>query len=116
MSDKFIYPILKHFFQSYLTERNIEKTLSLVTDDIYSLGTGDNEIAVNKEQFAALLKQEIALIPDPIVYRIRDYTEKQLSDGCWECFCNMETSIEQHEDHPVWYCTRFTGTFRKVSG
>ena len=77
MSDKFIYPILKHFFQSYLTERNIEKTLSLVTDDIYSLGTGDNEIAVNKEQFAALLKQEIALIPDPIVYRIRDYTENK---------------------------------------
>ena len=115
-SDKFIYPILEHFFQSYMTERNIEKTLSLVTDDIYSLGTGDNEIAVNKEQFAALLKQEIALIPDPIVYRIRDYTEKQLSDGCWECFCNMETSIEQHEDHPVWYCTRFTGTFRLIGG
>lgn len=115
-SDKFIYPVLDHFFHSYLTERNIEKTLSLVTDDIYSLGTGVNEVAVNKEQFAALLKQEIASIPTPIEYRILDYTEKQIGDDCWQFCCKMETSIEQDALQPTYYCTRLSGTFCRTHG
>lgn len=115
-SDKFIYPVLDHFFHSYLTERNIEKTLSLVTDDIYSLGTGVNEVAVNKEQFAVLLKQEIASIPTPIEYRILDYTEKQIGDDCWQFCCKMETSIEQDALQPTYYCTRLSGTFCRTHG
>ena len=53
--EKELYQALDTFFQAYLKQRDIEKTLSLVTDDVYSLGTGEEEIALNKrelEQFS----------------------------------------------------------------
>ena len=97
ISGRLIYPVLDQFFHFYLTERNIEKTLSLVADNIYSLGTGEGEVAVNKEEFALLLKQEIANLPSPIKYQISNYTEKQVSSNCWQIYCKMETCIEQED-------------------
>ena len=69
-----MYSVLEHFFHTYLTERDVEKTLALVTDDIYSLGTGEEEVAVNKEQFEKLLRQEIRILPGPIAYKILAYS------------------------------------------
>ena len=43
--EKELYQALDTFFQAYLKQRDIEKTLSLVTDDVYSLGTGEEKIA-----------------------------------------------------------------------
>ena len=54
ISGRLIYPVLDQFFHFYLTERNIEKTLSLVADNIYSLGTGEGEVAVNKSRIVAM--------------------------------------------------------------
>lgn len=116
ISGRLIYPVLDQFFHFYLTERNIEKTLSLVADNIYSLGTGEGEVAVNKEEFALLLKQEIANLPSPIKYQISNYTEKQVSSNCWQIYCKMETCIEQEDLQPVYYCTRLTGTFCNTDG
>ena len=56
----------------------MEKTLELVTDDIYSLGTGAEEVAVNKAEFERLLRMEIAVIPSPIEYAIREMTRKYI--------------------------------------
>ena len=63
---KVIYPVLTRFFDCYLKERNIAKTLSIVADDLYSLGTGDEETATNKEEFTRLLEEEIKSIPDSV--------------------------------------------------
>ena len=37
---------LERFFDAYLTQRDLEKSLSFLTEDVYSLGTGEHEIAV----------------------------------------------------------------------
>lgn len=111
-----MYSVLEHFFHTYLTERDVEKTLALVTDDIYSLGTGEEEVAVNKEQFEKLLRQEIRILPGPIAYKILDYSEKQTGEGCWQCCCRMETMIVQEGEEMAYYLTRLTAAFRKDNG
>ena len=112
----FIYPVLNAFFEAYLSERNVEKTLSFVADDIYSLGTGDGEAAVNKEQFERLLRMEKEVIPESIQFRILDYHEKQTGSDVWQCFSRMETAVSREFEEPIFYKTRLTASFRKING
>ena len=37
--------LLEQFFRHYLRERNLEDTLALLTDQVISLGTGEQEVA-----------------------------------------------------------------------
>lgn len=94
---------LETFFQSYLVERDVAKTLSLVTDDLYSLGTGAHEVASNKKEFENLLIEEIEAEPSPIEYKISNYTEKDIVDGVTTCMCNVTARD---------FLTRLTATFR----
>ncbi|HBB29800.1 MAG TPA: hypothetical protein DC000_11270, partial [Clostridiales bacterium] len=94
---------LETFFQSYLVERDVAKTLSLVTDDLYSLGTGAHEVASNKKEFENLLIEEIEAEPSPIEYKISNYTEKDIVDGVTICMCNVIVRD---------FLTRLTATFR----
>lgn len=111
-----MYSVLDHFFHTYLTERDVEGTLALAADDIYSLGTGAEEVAVNKTEFEQLLRQEVSLLPSPIEYKIRDYREKQVHEGCWQCCCSMETAIDQGKAQKIYYQTRLTADFREENG
>ena len=47
--------LLEQFFRHYLRERNLEDTLALLTDQVISLGTGEQEVARNKEELRALM-------------------------------------------------------------
>ena len=116
MCDRSIYPALVRFFDAYLARRDIPETLSLVTEDIYSLGTGESEVALNRKQFEMLLRQEMKAIPEPIRYRIEDYSQKQTGDHTWECFCRMETTVGLGQSKHVCYRTRLTAVFREEEG
>lgn len=111
---KEVYQALDEFFQSYLIERNMEKVLSKVTDEIYSLGTGEEEIATNKEEFKQLLMSEFAVLPQTIPYKIMNYHEKKIGEVAWNCFCNVETCIQLNEEEKVFYTTRLTASFIKA--
>ena len=50
--------LLHTFFQHYLEDRNLNATLAMLSDQIVSIGTGEQEIARNKEELADLLKKE----------------------------------------------------------
>lgn len=115
MTEKVIYPVLVNFFDAYLAERDVQKTLDLCAEDLYSVGTGEGEVAVNREEFKKLLEMEFATLPDPIRYHIFDYTEKQCGEHCWLCFCRVETALEQ-EENPVYYRTRLSAVFREENG
>ena len=43
-----IYNAFQTFFDTYLLNRDYEKTLSYVDDDFYSVGTGKEEVVVDK--------------------------------------------------------------------
>lgn len=110
--DMEVYPVLDKFFQTYLTERNIEGTLSLLTDDVYTIGTGEKEVTVSKEQFERLLQMEVSSMPEPIQYMILDYREKEEGCGLRSCHCQVMTMVEKEEI--LFYQTRFSAIFRKV--
>lgn len=109
-----VFLALNQFFQHYLLERNITKTLSMVTDDIYSLGTGEDELAMNKEEFKTLITSEFSVLPNPIPYKITNYHEKQRNESTFDCFCNVETSMELEKGNTVFYSTRLTASFQKI--
>lgn len=112
-----IFSVLDHFFYKYLVERNVEAVLDLTADDIFSMGTGEEEIAFNKVEFAHLLTREIAALPYSLEYKIKDYREKQMCDGCWECCCRMETAVVSEEnEETAYYQTRLTAVFREENG
>lgn len=43
--------LLEKFFQHYLTERNLEATLAVLTEDVVSVGTGEQKFQGIKESF-----------------------------------------------------------------
>lgn len=55
--------LLEQFFRHYLRERNLEDTLALLTDQVISLGTGEQEVARNKEELRALMECEFKEMP-----------------------------------------------------
>lgn len=116
MNNTTAYDTVKQFFDYYLTERNIDKVLSIVSDDIYSLGTGEDEIAIGKDEFAKLLQHEIKTLPTPIKYEIKNYHDKSKIDGCFDCFCNMKLIMKISNGSEIHYSTRFTGCVCNENG
>ena len=116
MNNTTAYNTIVRFFDYYLKERDIDKVLSLVSDDIYSLGTEDGEIAIGKNEFYKLLLAEIESLPMPIQYEIKDYHEKSKIDGCFDCFCNMKMTMKMPNGSDIDYSTRFTGCVCNENG
>ena len=73
--------LLEQFFRHYLRERNLEDTLALLTDQVKSLGTGEQEVARNKEELRALMECEFKEMPQPLDYELFNYTENPLGEG-----------------------------------
>ena len=46
--------LLHTFFRHYLEDRNLNATLAMLSDQIVSIGTGEQEIAKNKEELTDL--------------------------------------------------------------
>ena len=111
-----LYPVLTEIFHYYLLERDVSKVLAMVADDVYSLGTGDGELAVGKDQLEQMLRKEMERIPGLIDYRIYDYSEKRTGEYTWECLCRMEMIMEVQGERSTCYTARFAGSFREKDG
>lgn len=108
--------ILQHFLDIYLNHRDVEGTLSLVTDDVYSIGTGVQEIAHNKEELRKLICLEVEQLPFPIIYSLDTYQEKEIAPGVFTCISNITTQIQLEGQPIIQYATRLTAGFRNVEG
>lgn len=73
--------VLYAFMHAYLVERDVEKCLTFVTDDVYSIGTGIFETAAGKAELEALLRAEVAGDPAPFSFSFDDVREKRCTDG-----------------------------------
>ena len=84
-----VYSTVDRFFRYYLTDRDAGKALSLLSDHIYSIGAGNQGIAIGKQAFRALLENEIRSLPAPIPYQITRFNQRQRMPGCWHCLCGI---------------------------
>lgn len=77
-----------------MMERNLDKTLELVSDEVVSLGTGAQEIARNKTEFRKLLAEEFEINKEPIHFLIEDYSETSGSAYVCSVFCQVTARVE----------------------
>lgn len=106
--ESLVYKTIEKFYFYYLYERNVEKTLSMLSENVYSVGTGEGEIAWKKSELRILLEKEITTLQNPIYYEIDNYVEKQRVEGCWDCFFNINLRVITKEGIRVRYYMRNT--------
>lgn len=103
---------LNEFCLRYFQLRDPEGTLALLSPNFISVGTGDGEVAVHKEQFRRLLRDELQAVPWPLSHKIDNYTQHQRATTCWDCFCDVHIGLEQPEyGIHVTYHIRLTAGF-----
>jgi diguanylate cyclase (GGDEF)-like protein/PAS domain S-box-containing protein len=107
-----IFRALDNFFTCYLTRRDREATLNCVSDEIISLGTGAQEVALDKKEFRQLLLAEFSELPTSIKYTIVNYREKNCQSGS-SCiiFCNVIAELTDENGDSARMETRLTASF-----
>lgn len=108
-----VYQAVDRFFKCYFTERDIEKTLALVTEDVFSVGTGVDEIALNKNELRKILISEFSSLPNPIHYNITEFKSKHTGCCAAECFCKFDIRTQMKDGDYVSNSIRLTVTFIK---
>lgn len=106
--------LLEDFFRLYLTERNLDDTLAMTTDNVISIGTGEHEIAKGKSDLRELLKGEFAEIPDSLDYKITDYTEMEIADNVRTMLVKLTVNLE-YEGQVTELKTRLSCTCVKIN-
>ncbi len=108
--------LLEQFFDAYLKRRDLDASLEFISDRVTSVGTGDHEIAVNKQELKRLMEQEIREIEGEIRYVIREYWETEYGEGLGGAFCRMLLLAEEQGRGPVSLETRFTAIAARENG
>lgn len=103
-----VYALVNAFFRQYLVERDAAGALALLSDEIYSVGTGDGEVAIGKAELAQLLDIEFSQLPGPILYTMSDYVQKERVPDCWDCFCNIKAQVSLPDGIQAVYHMRLT--------
>lgn len=86
--------MIDKFFRNYLTERDLEKTLENLTDNVITIGTGEQEIGRGKEGFRKLLLQELEELPEPMKYEIFDYMEMECGENVRSVLAQLRVELE----------------------
>lgn len=105
---------LDHLFDSYLRERNLEKTVDCLTEDLFSIGTGGKEVAGSRDGFRALLIEEFASNPAPFSLEWK-WLKAKGGNGCVE-FLGQVLVGGMADNEPFSIEARFTAVMRKVDG
>ena len=108
--------LLTRFFDAYLVRRDLESAMACLSDGVISLGTGAQEIALDKGGLRKLMLKEFAEIPDGFRYEISKYCERQYREGLSGVFCNMTTTMSDGSGGELSFQTRLTMTAAKLDG
>lgn len=103
-----IKPLIDAFFYSYMTLRDVEKTMSLVTGQVMAVGTGAEDIAVGKKELRKRMEEEVKVCPHPVVYEIRDYEEYAMGEFAYYTMAHVWICMEDERGRMVEMETRTT--------
>ena len=108
--------LLTRFFDAYLVKRDLESTLSVLSDAIVSLGTGAQEVALNKEELRALMVSEFESIPNGFQYAFGRFHEYRYSADLWGAYCEVQTTMTDENGMELTLKTRLTATAARLDG
>ena len=107
-----VFIMFQAFLQSHFVERNLEKTLPLLDDEIFGSGAGEHEVAVGKEQVAKLLKRELELFPESIPYQLQSFYAKMVTENIWDVFAKLDLYFKDEEGGELIYSAHFSCVFK----
>ena len=108
--------LLVQFFDAYLVQRNLEKALAGLSDEIISLGTGVQEVALDKEALKQLMLSEFENIPGGFKYELVNYHEHRYTDTLSGVYCGVKTSMTDTHGTDIVFETRLTMTAAQIDG
>ncbi len=107
-----VYIALKQLLDSYLVDRDYEKTLSYIEEDIECFGTYEDEVVDGKTEFGKLLKTQLEAVTKPIDYNLVSVCGKEIADNIWNVMAVVEVCIPGEADSKLEYSVRFSGTIK----
>ncbi|MDO4556263.1 MAG: histidine kinase dimerization/phospho-acceptor domain-containing protein [Lachnospiraceae bacterium] len=108
--------LVEEFLIYYMTERNIEKAAALLTEDVISLGTGEQEIGIGKDAAAALYLKEVKQSPNPIFFHFLEYKEQILSIDARMCYAKVGINTRTTEGEKLAFEGRLTSSSCRQDG
>ena len=108
--------LLIRFFDAYLIRRDLEGTLSLLADNVISLGTGAQEVALHKEELRALMQSEFQMLPNGFRYELSNFHEVTYSDTVCAAYCGVMTAMPAENGIELQFQTRLTMTAALLDG
>lgn len=104
-----MWNLINEMFTQYLVNRNLEATLSLLTENIMSIGTGEHETALNKDELRDLMSKEFEELPNSFEYTINNYHEVKNTDSSYTVFANVTATLNDAGEN-FEMDTRFTAS------
>ena len=93
-----VFRTIKAFFESCFRDRNIEKALSLFSDQVYVICPEKKEVSVGKEKFRRIMEKRLKNFGNQVSYEIGGYTEKKRGEECWDCVFSISMQIWDSTD------------------
>ncbi len=101
------------FLDAYLEGKNPEDTLRLLEDDAVSLGSGAQEVALNKKELRTLMMEGKINTFGNIRYELDNYRENLYQDDVYGVYCTVKISMSDENGGRRSYRTRLTLTAAK---
>ena len=108
-----VYVVVKEFFDSFFIERNYEKMLSLLSDDFAGIGTVEEDIVTDKNEFVISLKTELSALTSTVDYKIKSISGKEITEGVWNVMATLEMKAETGFEQNARHFMHMTGCVRK---
>lgn len=111
-----VYIAIKDFFDSFFVERNYQKMLSMMTDDFEGIGTVEESIVRDKNEFVISLKTELAIMTREISYELESISAKEVADDVWNVMATVGIDVVTGLGEKTEHFMHMTGCLRKEDG
>ena len=108
--------LLERFFDAYLLKRDLDLVLSMVSDQVISVGTGGQEVAGDREELRVLMTQEFEALKGSFSYEIEDCRETDYGPGLKGAVCRVRTVLSEESRADTEMETRLTAMAREEAG
>ncbi len=97
MLQKHINHTISSFLDAYMTRRNLEDTLALLSEHASWIGCGNNEKAFGHEQVKRMLHTDMTTMPNPINWKMTEYHEQVAGPGILDIFFVLQLTDPTQE-------------------
>lgn len=94
LEKRHVEKFIRNFLNTYLLERNVEKTAQFISDNFYGIGLASNEVVVSRNNFSIMMQDEKIHHPQTIPYKIELLTIRKIEQTIYECAAKIEIVLD----------------------